>query len=68
MVDDRRHAVTAVVYILGTFVVFGMLGSARGLAGVDGAPFADAAKMHVGKHRPVHIITICRAGQRRSAP
>jgi APA family basic amino acid/polyamine antiporter len=49
-------AVTAVVYILGTFVVFGVLGSAE--AAKSGAPFSDAAKIMWGSTGG-HIITIC---------
>jgi APA family basic amino acid/polyamine antiporter len=49
-------AVTAVVYILGTFVVFGVLGSAK--AAESGAPFSDAAKVMWGSTGG-HIITIC---------
>jgi APA family basic amino acid/polyamine antiporter len=49
-------AVTAVVYILGTFVVFGVLGSAA--AARSGAPFSDAAKIMWGSTGG-HIITIC---------
>jgi basic amino acid/polyamine antiporter, APA family len=49
-------AVTAVVYILGTFVVFGVLGSAA--AAKSGAPFSDAAKIMWGSAGG-HIITIC---------
>ena len=47
--------VTAVVYILGTFVVFGVLGSA--IAAKSGAPFSDAAKIMWGSTGG-HIITI----------
>jgi len=49
-------AVTAIVYILGTFVVFGVLGSAA--AAKSGAPFSDAAKIMWGSTGG-HIITIC---------
>lgn len=49
-------AVTAVVYILGTFVVFGVLGSAK--SAESGAPFSDAAKIMWGSTGG-HIITIC---------
>jgi APA family basic amino acid/polyamine antiporter len=49
-------AVTAIVYILGTFVVFGVLGSAK--AAESGAPFTDAAKVMWGSTGG-HIITIC---------
>lgn len=49
-------SVTAVVYILGTFVVFGVLGSAA--SAKSGAPFSDAAKIMWGSAGG-HIITIC---------
>ncbi len=48
--------VTAAVYMLGTFVVFGVLGSAK--AAKSGAPFSDAAKIMWGSVGG-HIITIC---------
>jgi basic amino acid/polyamine antiporter, APA family len=49
-------AVTAVVYMLGTYVVFGVLGTAN--AAQSGAPFTDAAKEMWGSTGG-HIITIC---------
>jgi APA family basic amino acid/polyamine antiporter len=48
--------VTAVVYILGTLVVFGVLGTAN--AAASGAPFSDAAQEMWGSTGG-HIITIC---------
>ncbi len=48
--------VTAVVYILGTFVVFGVLGTAA--AAKSGAPFSDAARIMWGSTGG-HLITIC---------
>ncbi|HET9728549.1 MAG TPA: amino acid permease, partial [Acidimicrobiia bacterium] len=47
--------VTAIVYILGTFVVFGVLGTAK--AAGSGAPFSDAAKVMWGSTGG-HIVTI----------
>src|SRR5690606_19492891 len=49
-------AVTALVYMLGTFVVFGVLGTAD--AANSGAPFSDAAEVMWGSVG-AHIITIC---------
>jgi APA family basic amino acid/polyamine antiporter len=49
-------AVTAIVYILGTVVVFGVLGTSA--AAESGAPFSDAAKEMWGSTGG-HIITIC---------
>ncbi|MGZ4676984.1 MAG: amino acid permease [Acidimicrobiia bacterium] len=48
--------VTAAVYILGTFVVFGVLGTAK--AAHSGAPFSDAARIMWGNVGG-DIITIC---------
>lgn len=48
--------VTAIVYMLGTFVVFGVLGTAKSAA--SGAPFSDAAKIMWGGVGG-DIITIC---------
>ena len=49
-------AVTAVVYMLGTFVVFGVLGTAK--SATSAAPFSDAAKVMWGSFGG-HVITIC---------
>jgi APA family basic amino acid/polyamine antiporter len=48
-------AVTAIVYVLATFVIFGVLGSAA--AAQSGAPFTDAAKIIFGGWGG-HVITI----------
>jgi APA family basic amino acid/polyamine antiporter len=48
-------AVTAIVYVLATFVIFGVVGSAA--AAKSGAPFTDAAKIIFGGLGG-HVITI----------
>jgi basic amino acid/polyamine antiporter, APA family len=48
-------AVTAIVYVLATFVIFGVVGSAA--AAKSGAPFTDAAKIIFGGWGG-HVITI----------